>query len=291
MLSRLSRLSGRRAAGLTLVLAAAGSFAGVLPADAATTATTTLKPATAPNGPGGGGGDRAFCRQVTDSQTVIGKAAGDATAKLKATAAEWVKIESAAPTAIKPSVTIVRTAYQTAAKAGTNAAVTVAAVTAAGAKITTFVSSNCRAGGGGFGGGAAMTAYRDCLTKQGVTLGTPGSGSQPNASDAKLQAAMKACADKLPAGASGGFGGRGGNFEALRECLTKKGVTLPAGGLGRGPGSGGANGGGNAGGAGTQPAALDAKTQKAMQECQAAAQSASANGFSPRLQRFSNDSP
>ena len=85
---------------------------------------------------------------------------------------------------------------------------------------------------------------------------------------------MKACADKLPAGAQGGFGGGGRNFGAIRDCLTKKGITLPAGGFGGAPG-GGAPGAGAPGTAtGGTPPALDAKTLKAMQECQAAAQSA-----------------
>ena len=119
-----------------------------------------------------------------------------------------------------------------------------------------------------------LTAYRDCLTKQGVNFGTPGSGSRPNATDPKVQAAMKACADKLPAGAQGGFGVGGRNFAGIRDCLTKKGITLPAGGFGGAPG-GGAPGAGAPGTAtGGTPPALDAKTLKAMQECQAAAQSA-----------------
>ena len=243
-----------------------------------TTTTPPLKPGAQPGGgPGNGGGDRAFCRQVTDSQTAIGKATADAPAKLKATAAEWVKIESTAPTTIKPSVVIVRTAYQTAAKAGTNDAVKVAAVVAAGTKITTFVSANCRAGAvGGFAGGPDLTAYRDCLTKPGVSLGTPGSGSRPNVDDPKVQAAMKTCADKLPAGAAGGFGGgRGGNFQAIRDCLTKKGITLAGAYGGRVPGNGGgAAAGAGAAAGGATPVTLDPKTQKAMQECQAAAQSA-----------------
>ena len=201
-----------RLAELTLSLAAAGSLAAVGPAVAATTPTTTpstVKASAAPGAPGarGGGTDRAFCTQVTTSQTSIGKATGGAIAKLKATADEWVKIEGAAPTTIKASVTLIRTAYQTAAKAGTSDAVKVAAVTAAGTKVTAFVSANCRGGGPG---GVDMTAYRDCLTKQGVNFGTPGSGPRPNATDPKVQAAMKACADKLPAGAQGGFGGFGG---------------------------------------------------------------------------------
>ena len=70
-------------------------------------------------------------------------------------------------------------------------------------------------------------------------------------------------------GGFGGFGGGGRNFGAIRDCLTKKGITLPAGGFGGAPGAGAP---GTA--TGGTPPALDAKTLKAMQECQAAAQSA-----------------
>ena len=81
---------------------------------------------------------------------------------------------------------------------------------------------------------------------------------------------MKTCADKLPAGAAGGFGGgRGGNFQAIRDCLTKKGIALAGAFGGRVPGGSGATAAG-----GATPVTLDPKTQKAMQECQAAAQSA-----------------
>lgn len=86
---------------------------------------------------------------------------------------------------------------------------------------------------------------------------------------------MKSCADKLPAGAAGGFGGgRGGNFRAIRHWLTKKGITLAGAFGGRVPGNGGAAGGAGAAAGGATPVTLDPKTQKAMQECQAAARSA-----------------
>ena len=249
-----------------------------------TAQTTTVKPSGQPARGGAGGpgsGNRAFCRQVTDSQATITAAPGDATAKLDLTAKEWVKIEAQAPTEIKAKVTIVRIGYQTAAKAKNNTAVKTPAVVDAGKAITTFVSSNCSRGPGGPGGAgganaAALTAYRDCLTKNGVTLPTPGqppaagqtpttragqgaSGGQGrrggigglDTSDPKVAAAVKACESKLPAGRFGGGGFGGGNGQALRDCLTKKKVTFTP------PGQGGAN---------AQP---DAKTQKAIADCQA----------------------
>ena len=86
---------------------------------------------------------------------------------------------------------------------------------------------------------------------------------------------MKTCADKLSAGAAGGFGGgRGGNFQAIRDCLTKKGITLAGAFGGRVPGGGGAAAGAGGGAGGATHVTLDPKTQKAMQECQAAAQTA-----------------
>ena len=251
--------------------------------------TTTLKPQvpSAPPGVGGiGGPNRAFCRQVTDSQAVIASATGDAIAKLDLTAKEWVKIEAQAPTEIKPKVAIVRIAFQAAAKAKSNTAVKVQAVTEAGKAITTFVSAGCGSGPGGNGGpnSAAFTAYRDCLIKNGLTLPTPGGGPAPaasgatstvarsttnpgqtrtagqgrrggigqlDASDPKVVAAMKACQSKLPAAGLGG-GGFGGGGQGLRDCLAKKKITFA-------PGQGGTNG---------QP---DAKTQKAIDECRAEA--------------------
>ena len=75
-------------------------------------------------------------------------------------------------------------------------------------------------------------------------------------------------------GGFGGFGGGGRNFGAIRDCLTKKGITLPAGGFGGAPGAGAPGAGAPGTATGGTPPALDAKTLKAMQECQAAAQSA-----------------
>ena len=66
-------------------------------------------------------------------------------------------------------------------------------------------------------------------------------------------------------GTSPGSRGTRRHFEAIGYCLTKKGVTLPAGGFGgRGPGYGGSDGGGAAN---ETPATLDAKMWKAMQGC------------------------
>jgi hypothetical protein len=256
------------------------AFSGVSSAQTTTTTAGQRQPGV--GGPGRGGANRAFCRQVTDSQAVIAAAKGDAIAKLDLTAKEWTKIEAEAPTEIKSKVVIVRIGFQTAAKAKTNAAVKAQAVTDAGKAITTFVTANCNRGGGagGAGGGegganaAALTAYRDCLVKNGLTLPNPAAGGQPpstvagqtrtggqarrgglgqlDPSDPKVAAAMKACQSVLPAGGFGGGGGFGAGGQALRDCLAKKKITFT-------PGQGGTNG---------QP---DAKTQKAIADCQAEA--------------------
>ncbi len=251
------------------------AFSGVSSAQTTTTKATQRQPGA--GGAGRGGANRAFCSQVTDSQAVIAAAKGDAIAKLDLTAKEWVKIEAQAPTEIKPKVVIVRTGFQAAAKAKNNAAVKAQAVTDAGKAITTFVTTNCSRGPGGFDT-SALTAYRDCLAKNGVTLPAPAAGGQPPAagagqaqpggqgrrgglgqldpSDPKVAAAMKACQSKLPAGGLGGGGGAGGagfgGGQALRDCLAKKKITFT-------PGQGGTNG---------QP---DAKTQKAIEDCRAEA--------------------
>ena len=112
----------------------------------------------------------------------------------------------------------------------------------------------------------AFTAYRDCITSHGVTLGRgrrPGGGgagdqgsstsdatttvvtTPPTTVDpAVLKAAMDACTDKLPAGidptrilqgggfGGGGFGGGGGGrggaaFQAYLSCLKDNGVKVP----------------------------------------------------------------
>jgi hypothetical protein len=108
-------------------------------------------------------------------------------------------------------------------------------------------------------GGASLSAYRQCLSKHGVTLpnfsgrgtppsgaggapegGTPpsGTGGPPGgggfSNNPKFAAAAKACASVEPKGGFGGFGGgaNGANstaFAAYRNCLKLHGVTLPSG--------------------------------------------------------------
>ncbi len=112
-------------------------------------------------------------------------------------------------------------------------------------------------------GGASLSAFRQCLSKHGVTLpnfsggrppsgagGTPGgapptgSGSPPAgggfANNSKFAAASKACASVEPKGGLGGFGGSAANssaFAAYRNCLKLHGVTLPSGSSGSTPSS------------------------------------------------------
>ena len=105
----------------------------------------------------------------------------------------------------------------------------------------------------------ALTAYRDCLSSHGVTLGRggrgPGGGGQGSSTSdatttvvatprttvdpAVLKAATDACKDKRPAGVDpttfgqGGFGGGGGGgrggaaFQAYLSCLKDNGVKVP----------------------------------------------------------------
>lgn len=247
------------------------SFSTVTPSSAQTT-TTAKGRRVAQEGTGNRTANRAFCRQITDSQAAIAAAKGDAAAKLTLTAAEWVKIEGLAPAEVKPKVTLVRKAFQDASAAKTNSAVKAPAVVEAGKAITNFVAANCvnRGPGGGFDS-AALADYRACLEKNGVKLPAAGPAQSPNRSsvdpaDPKLAAAIKACQGKLPAGGRG-FGG--GGFAAIRDCLAKKGVTLPS-----GRGSAGRNGAGSQGtGAGAEQGGppLDAKTQKAIADCRAEA--------------------
>ena len=144
--------------------------------------------------------------------------------KLTAIGAEWTKIAATVPADIKSDVLIVRTAYTESAKAGIDAAAKAPAVATAGAKISSYFAQNCGGGGiagagvqdgvgeggpgrGGFGNDSPeRTAYRECLTKNGLNLPAP----------------------------------------AVRACLTKKGVTLapPAAAAGAGAAGGGAAGGG-----------------------------------------------
>lgn len=246
------------------------AIAGFLtPVGAANAETTTTRAAnTAVTVPGGGGQNRAFCRQITDSQGVIAAAKGDAVAKLSTTAKEWLKIEAEAPSEIKPQVVVVRTGFQTAAKAKSTAAVKAKPVVDAGKTITNYVEANCSQRPGG--GGTALAEYRDCLEQNGVKLPAPGQGGgaggggaggggngarrgglgQLDPSDPKVQAAMKACQSKLPAGGGPGGGAGAGGGQAMRDCLARKKVTFT-------PGAGAG-----------QP---DAKTQKAIDACRAEA--------------------
>ena len=151
------------------------------------------------------------------------------------------------------------------------------AATTATSAIPTTTTGGAGAAGGPAGGPnrAAFTKYTTCLKQHGVTLpafgnrgagggggGTPPAGGAPTTtprrggfgaafSNPKFRAAQAACGKLLPAGARGGFGGRGpggggfgGNtaaFAAYRNCLTLHGVKLGAGGFGGfgRPGAGG----------------------------------------------------
>jgi hypothetical protein len=114
-------------------------------------------------------------------------------------------------------------------------------------------------GSGGFRNGAALSAFRDCMTSHGVTLPqrprrgnangnrTPGSSRPggrgfgggeffdqppPGVDATKYRSALSACRSKLPTG--GGFRNNSA-FQAYRSCLQDHGVTLPA--QGANPGS------------------------------------------------------
>jgi hypothetical protein len=140
---------------------------------------------------------------------------------------------------------------------------------AAGAStnVTTTTTGNGPGGNGG-GRGAALTAFRDCMSSHGITLTFParprnGTGTPPSTTpgetrpqggfpgfgggnfadrfktppagvDAtKYKAALDACMSKLPA--RGANGPDSSAFQAYRSCLKDHGVTFPAAG-----GSGGA---------------------------------------------------
>jgi hypothetical protein len=134
---------------------------------------------------------------------------------------------------------------------------------------TTATTTTTVAGGGRGGFGAALTAFRTCMTTHGVTLpqGLGGGNRTPpsttpgetrpaggggggggffgggNFADrfktapagvdpTKYAAALKACMSTLPTGVPGG-GANNTAFQAYRSCLADHGVTLPAtGGLG-----------------------------------------------------------
>jgi hypothetical protein len=223
----------------------------------------------------------AFCRQVTASQGLIAKATGTPAVKLTSIGAEWTKIAATAPADIKADVLVVRTAYAEAAKAGVDTLAKAPAVATAGAKISSYFAQNC--GGGGIAGAAGQggngedgpgrggpggnsperVAYRECLTKNGVTLPAPGqrptggpaNGAAGNGAGGKGGAgvatpaagAKAASAAKPAAGAAGnqngpGNGGPRGGFgldpndpvvaKAMKACESLR----PAGGFGGGRG-------------------------------------------------------
>lgn len=161
----------------------------------------------------------AFCRQVTASQGSIAKATGTATVRLTAIGAEWTKIAASAPADIKADVLVVRTAYMESAKTGMDTAAKAPAVATAGAKISSYFAQNCGGGGivgaqgqgrggdgdiGSGGNSPERLAYRECLTKNGVTLPAPGqrpNGGPANGGPAKVTGAKGSA--PVPAPASG----------------------------------------------------------------------------------------
>ncbi len=88
------------------------------------------------------------------------------------------------------------------------------------------------AGDSNNGRGTQFKAFRDCLTKHGVAVTTPGKpgtrtpGTQPKL-DAKTQKAYTACASLRPKGGfSGGFRTGGTEFTAFVSCMKDHKVTV-----------------------------------------------------------------
>lgn len=134
------------------------------------------------------------------------------------------------------------------------------ACSSSGSATTTSTASSAKASSG-----ASLSAFRQCLSKHGVSLpsfsgsgrppsgagGAPGEGTPPTgsggapggngfANNSKFAAAAKACASVEPKGGFGGFGGTAANssaFAAYRNCLKLHGVTLPSGTSGSTPSS------------------------------------------------------
>ncbi|MBF9070867.1 hypothetical protein [Streptacidiphilus fuscans] len=122
-----------------------------------------------------------------------------------------------------------------------------------GSTSSSSASSQASASSTGGRGGAAMAAYRQCLSQHGVTMpsGRPtarpsgggggygggnggggfgfGGGASANPT---MAAAMQACASLRPKFGGGGKGGRGGfnstAMAAFTSCMKDHGVTLPA---------------------------------------------------------------
>ncbi len=209
-------------------MATAGLLAMASPSFAATT-TTAPKTAkpSSANAP--------FCTQMAASQSTISAAA--TSSKIKVTAQEWAKLDKLAPSSIKSSTSVLAAAYAAAEKAHRNTVIRDAGFNAAAKTVSTFAAANC-----------AATA----------TAGSRGDGGRGPGDDdgdfAAIHACLKAKGVTLPARGRDGGGGRPPRGNA--PGTTIKGQTAPPRGGGDGP----------RGGPGGRPQ-LDAKTQKALQEC------------------------
>jgi hypothetical protein len=252
--------------------------------------------AQAATAPKPGNAAAAFCRQVTASQGSIAKAAGTPTVKLTAIGAEWTKIAATAPADIKADVMVVRTAYLAAAKAGVDTPAKAPTVATAGAKISSYFAQNCGGGGiagaggqggdqgpdgqggpgrGGFGGNSPeRVAYRDCLSKNGVTLPAP--GQRPNDGPGNVAGGTGPGngVGAKPASATG-VGTKGGAAAGSPAVGAKpvggakpaaSGAGNPAGNPASNPGGPGNGGGRRGGGFGLDPS--DPAVAKAMKACE-----------------------
>jgi hypothetical protein len=260
----------------------------------ATQATAATKPVKAPAA-ATVDANAAFCAQLATSQKAIGATTGALKQKNAKIAAEWVKLEATAPAPIKPDIAAVRAAFTKAAtQDDASAKATLAGVGAPSKKIGEFVAKACAQRGGPGGGNddhgpdggfdpAKMAELRACMEKNGASMPDPNNGgARPNFDDPKFQAAAQKCGFGGPDG--GGFGGgrgvRGGRgiSDAVRACVTAKGITLPTrpdrtkvskpanGTNGDGANAAKPAGGGDRGGR----APMDAKTQAAIDACRAA---------------------
>lgn len=168
-------------AGLSLTVGVASSSGAAAAATASTSKTSAVVV------PG------QFCLQLGSSQRAMSTAT--AANRLATTAAEWAKLERAAPQAIKTDVNAIRIAYDTAVRAKSDAATKAASVVAAGKKVTAYVSSNCRAPQG-VPANANLAKIKACVEAKGSKLpdfGGAGAGGAVPQLDQKTVAALQAC--------------------------------------------------------------------------------------------------
>ena len=166
-------------------------------------------------------------------QAAIANVATTATNRNTLIAAQWSKLASVAPPAIRADVASIDTAYiKAATQTGSAATTTLGSISTPAQHLRTFTTSNCAGSGRTAPDPAALAAFTNCLAKNGVavpkesgqatnssTAGTSqGGGFGALRNDPKFQTAFAACRSQLPAG---GFGG------AIRACLSAKGITLP----------------------------------------------------------------